>query len=74
MPNSDSLILPLLPLYVAAAGMAIEHACQYEQQVGQPVDVPAWRLVQGFGCAQRDDRTLGAAANGPADVRNRRRA
>ncbi len=53
---------------------AVQHACQHEQQVGQPVQVLARRLVHRFDAGQRHQRALGAPRHGAADVRQRRAA
>ena len=68
------LVLPLLPLHVGAAGMPVQHARQHEHQVGQAVQVLARAVVDLVLLAERDQRALGAAAGGAADVGERRRA
>ena len=60
-------VLALLPQHVTATGVAIQRACQHEQQIGEAVQVLARRRVDLLFGTERDHRTLGAPADGAAD-------
>ena len=62
------MLAPALPQYVAAAGQPVAGATEYEQQVGQAVQIlPAGVRHLALG-RRRDHRALGTAADGAGQM------
>src|SRR5438874_4254748 len=64
----------LAPEHVGAAGFAVEHSREHEEQVGKGIHISTYVITHRCGCTQMHERALGTPAYRTSHVGKARRA